>query len=522
MFYLSVFVKAYIFVNKYNRMTKRILPINFRIISKVISMLLIIESFAMLLAVPFSIYYGSRSLQFDTLMNGKDDLLALLLSAVGIFLVGAVGVAITKKGRKGEKKDIGKREGFVIVTLAWLVISLFGAVPFVLSGAIPSYTDAFFETISGFTTTGASILNDIESVPKGILFWRSMTHWIGGMGIIVLSLAILPLLGVGGMALFMAEVPGPTPDKIHPRVGTTAKRLWGIYVGLTLMETILLMFGGMSLFDGLCHSFGTLATGGFSTQNASLANYTPYIQYVVIIFMILAGINFTMHYFALRGMISKVKRDQEFKFYFTIIGIATLFISVVLILKNILPAEEAFRQSLFQVVSIVTTTGFVTYDYLQWPNFVWFVIVMLMFTGGCAGSTGGGIKISRLLLLLKNSRLEMRRQVHPNAIIPVRLNGRAVPQQLVNNVLAFFLIYFLIFAFGSLVMSMMGLDFQSAIGSVAATLGNIGPGIGIVGPVSNYAAIPDGGKWFLSFLMLLGRLELFTVLILFTRSFWKH
>jgi len=482
-------------------------------------MLLIIESFAILLAVPFSYYYGSRSLQFSTLMNGKDDLLALLLSAVFIFLTGTAGLIFT---RKGSKKDIGKREGFVIVTMAWIIISLFGAIPFVLSGAIPDYTNAFFETMSGFTTTGASILNDIESLPKGILFWRSMTHWIGGMGIIVLSLAILPLLGVGGMQLFIAEVPGPTPDKIHPRVAATAKRLWAIYVAFTLLETVLLMFGGMSLFDGLCHSFGTLATGGFSTQNASIANYSPYIQYVVIIFMMLAGINFTMHYFALKGMIKKVSKDQELRFYLAIILVSTIFIALTLILKNLHPVEEAFRQTLFQVVSIVTTTGFVTYDYLQWPSFIWFVIVLLMFTGGCAGSTGGGIKISRLLLLLKNSRLEMRRQVHPNAIIPVRINGRVVPQQLVNNVLAFFLIYFLIFAGGTLVMSLLGLDFESAIGSTAATLGNIGPGIGIVGPVSNYAAIPEGGKWFLSLLMLLGRLELFTVLILFTRSFWKH
>jgi len=482
-------------------------------------MLLIIESFAILLAVPFSLHHGSRSLQFSTLMNGKDDLLALLLSAVFIFLTGTAGLIFT---RKGSKKDIGKREGFVIVTMAWIIISLFGAIPFVLSGAIPDYTNAFFETMSGFTTTGASILNDIESLPKGILFWRSMTHWIGGMGIIVLSLAILPLLGVGGMQLFIAEVPGPTPDKIHPRVAATAKRLWAIYVAFTLLETVLLMFGGMSLFDGLCHSFGTLATGGFSTQNASIANYSPYIQYVVIIFMMLAGINFTMHYFALKGMIKKVSKDQELRFYLAIILVSTIFIALTLILKNLHPVEEAFRQTLFQVVSIVTTTGFVTYDYLQWPSFIWFVIVLLMFTGGCAGSTGGGIKISRLLLLLKNSRLEMRRQVHPNAIIPVRINGRVVPQQLVNNVLAFFLIYFLIFAGGTLVMSLLGLDFESAIGSTAATLGNIGPGIGIVGPVSNYAAIPEGGKWFLSLLMLLGRLELFTVLILFTRSFWKH
>ncbi|PID92840.1 MAG: potassium transporter [Bacteroidetes bacterium] len=475
----------------------------------------------MSLAIPFSIHYGSRSLHFSTLMNGKDDLLALILSAVLSLSVGIVGLLFSRK-RQQAKSEIGKREGFVIVTLAWLIISLFGAIPFILSGAIDNYTDAFFETISGFTTTGASILNDIEAVPHGILFWRSMTHWIGGMGIIVLSLAILPLLGVGGMQLFMAEVPGPTPDKIHPRIGATAKRLWAIYVILTLVETGLLMLGGMSLFDGLCHAFGTLATGGFSTQNSSIADYSPYIQYVIIIFMTLAGINFSLHYFALKGSIKKVTKDQELRLYLGLIAVATLYISVILFFGKIHHAEEAFRQSLFQVVAIITTTGFVSYDYLQWPSFTWFIIVMLMFTGGCAGSTGGGIKISRLLLLFRNGRLEMRRQVHPNAVIPVRVNKRAVPQKLVNNVLAFFIIYILTFVFGSLVMSLMGLDFESAIGATASSLGNIGPGIGSVGPVSNYAAIPTLGKWFLSFLMLLGRLELFTVLVLFTRSFWKH
>ncbi|NCD43446.1 MAG: TrkH family potassium uptake protein, partial [Bacteroidia bacterium] len=397
--------------------------------------------------------------------------------------------------RKGSRNDIGKREGFIIVTASWLIISFFGAIPFVVSGAIPNYSDAFFETISGFTTTGASILNNIEAVPKGLLFWRSMTHWIGGMGIIVLSLAILPLLGVGGMQLFMAEVPGPTPDKIHPRVAATAKRLWFIYVAFTLAETVLLMGGGMNLFDGLCHSFGTLATGGFSTQNASIANYSPYIQYVIIFFMILAGINFTIHYFVIKRLFNKVKQDQELKFYLLVLGISTLLIAGTLMLENVLPAREAFRHGLFQVVSIVTTTGFVTYDYLQWPTFVWFIIVLLMFTGGCAGSTGGGIKMSRILLLLKNSTLELKRQIHPNALIPVKLNNRTVPQELVNNVLAFFLIYMIIFAFGSLIMALLGLDFKSSVGSVAATLGNIGPGIGRVGPVSNYADIPLAGKW---------------------------
>ncbi|MBE0640798.1 MAG: TrkH family potassium uptake protein, partial [Bacteroidales bacterium] len=363
--------------------------------------------------------------------------------------------------------------------------------------------------------------SDIEAMPKGLLFWRSMTHWLGGMGIIVLSLAILPLLGIGGMQLFVAEVPGPSPDKLHPRIKETAKRLWVIYVMLTLIQTALLMGGGMSLFDGLCHAFGTMATGGFSTQNDSIAGYSPYIQYVIILFMVIAGMNFTLHFFILRGELRRVARNDEWRFYLTVIGISTLIITGSLLINRIFGAEESFRQALFQTVSIVTTTGFATTDYLLWPNLGWFIIFLLMFTGGSAGSTGGGIKMVRHLILFRNSFLELKRQIHPQAVIPVRMNRKPVSQDIVFNVLAFFLIYMTIFAGGSLVMAAMGLDFHTAIGSVIASLGNIGPGLGSVGPVGNYAGIPEAGKWFLSFLMLLGRLELFTVLILFSRAFWK-
>jgi trk system potassium uptake protein TrkH len=349
-----------------------------------------------------------------------------------------------------------------------------------------------------------------------------MTHWIGGMGIIVFSLAILPFLGIGGMQLFIAEVPGPTPDKLHPRITATAKRLWGIYFLLTFVQTILLMLGGMNLFDGLCHSFGTMATGGFSTRNSSIAGFSPYIQYVITVFMILAGTNFTLHFLALHGRFKEVTKNEELKYYLLTILIALIICMIALIPVSDSPIEQIFRDSIFTVVSIITTTGFVTADYLFWPVSLWFVLLLLMFIGGSAGSTGGGIKVVRHLLLFKNSRLEMKRLMHPQAVLPVRMNGKPVSPDIIFNVLAFFLIYIIIFAAGSLVMSLLGLDFESSIGSVAASLGNIGPGFGSVGPVCNFSHIPDFGKWVLAFLMLLGRLELFTVLILFSPSFWRR
>jgi trk system potassium uptake protein TrkH len=492
--------------------------LNIELILRIIGILLVIEGFFLVTAIPFSIYYGDQPFKW-AMFDGGHDFWPLLLSAIFTTSVGGLLYFIAGKN---VKKNFGKREGYIIVSSAWIIISLFGAIPFILSGTISNYTDAFFETISGFTTTGASILNDIESMPKGLLFWRSTTHWIGGMGIIVLSLAILPFLGIGGMQLFMAEVPGPTPDKLHPRITATAKRLWGIYVLLTIVETGLLMLGGMNLFDGLCHAFGTMATGGFSTKNTSVADFSPYIQYVITIFMILAGTNFTLHYLALHGKLKDIWKNEEFRYYSAAILITTVIITLSLTFIGNTGLEKGFRDSIFTVVSIITTTGFVTADYLYWPGALWFIIFLLMFVGGSAGSTGGGIKVVRQLLLFKNSLLELKRLMHPHAVLPVRLNGKPVSQDILFNVLAFFLIYVIIFALGTFVMSLMGLDFETAIGATAATIGNIGPGIGSVGPVDNYANIPMLGKWFLSFLMLLGRLELFTVLILFSPAFWKR
>jgi trk system potassium uptake protein TrkH len=452
------------------------------------------------------------------LIYGEHDSSAFLISSGINLAIGGLIVATTSKA----KKDIGKREGFIIVSMVWIVFSFFGSLPYVISGSIPSFTDAFFETISGFTTTGSSILNDIEALPHGILFWRSITQWLGGMGIIVLSLAILPVFGIGGMQLFMAEVPGPTPDKISPRIKQTAKTLWVIYLAFTVAETLLLWVGGMTFFDSICHSFTTMATGGFSTKQASIAHWpSPFIQYVIIVFMFLAGTNFTLSYFAIKGKFSVAFKDEEFKYYsfFTLGFTALIFIG--LLISTEFGVEKAFRDSLFQVITIITTTGYATADYLTWPPVLTMLIFLLFFFGGSAGSTGGGIKIMRIVVLLKNGYYELKRLVHPNAVIPVRFNKHSVDAKIVTNVLAFFIIYFVIFAISTVIFTLIEPDMESSMGAVATCLGNIGPGLGTVGPAENFYHIKPIGKWFLSFLMLLGRLELFTVLVLFSPSFWK-
>ena len=481
---------------------------NVRANINILGLLTGISGLAMLLALPFSLYYGSS------------DFRAILFSGLGTIVGGAL---VWFFSRTKGNQELKKRDGYLIVTAGWLVMSFVGAVPYVASGAIPSYTDAFFETMSGFTTTGASILGqEIEALPQGLHFWRAMTHWIGGMGIIVLTIAILPLLGIGGMQLYAAEVPGPTPDKLTPRVKETAKRLWIIYVALTLAEALLLMLGGMNLYESLCHAMATLSTGGFSTRQASVGAFSPYIQYVITVFMFLAGTNFALTYFALRGKPLRLWNNEEFRFYVYVSLVLIAVVTLGVYLGGDIGLEPAFRAAAFQVVSIVTTTGFGTADFTAWGPFLMILFFVLMFSGACAGSTSGGMKLVRFLVLLKNSYLELKRQIHPKAIMPVRFNGKAIPAEVVSKILAFFLIFVGIFVFGSFVMALMGLDFMTAIGSVAATLGNIGPGIGGVGPGDplNFAAIPDAGKWFLSFLMLLGRLELFTVLMLLTPFFW--
>lgn len=480
---------------------------NLKIIIRVLGFLILVEGVAMMLALAVSLIYG------------ESDSVAFIISSGICLSVGGVIVWFTN----GINRDIGKREGFIIVALVWVVFSFFGSLPYILSNSIPSFTNAFFETISGFTTTGSSILADIEALPHGILFWRSITQWLGGMGIIVLSLAILPVFGIGGMQLYVAEVPGPAPDKISPRIRQTAKTLWVIYLAFTLIETVLLWIGGMTFFDAICHSFTTMATGGFSTKQASVAYWSsPFIQYVIIVFMFLAGTNFTISYLALTGKFKSAFTDEEFKYYGLFILGFTLVIFIGLLITTQLGLEQAFRDALFQVVSIMTTTGFATSDYLLWPPFLTILIFALFFFGGSAGSTGGSIKIMRIVLLMKNSYYELRRLVHPNAIIPVKFNKRSVDSKIITNVLAFFMLYFIIFAVSTVIFTLIEPDMESAMGAVATSLGNIGPGLGNVGPAENFLHISPIGKWFLSFLMLLGRLELFTILVLFSPSFWKQ
>jgi len=481
---------------------------NYRIIGFVLGILLIVESVLMLLGLPFSFYHHDS------------DVLSLLISA-GITL--SAGMILAGINRKANP-EIKRREAYIVVSLTWVLLSLFGTLPFIISGVIPRFVDAFFETMSGFTTTGASILNDIESIPHGLLFWRSMTQWIGGMGIIVLSIAILPLIRVGGMQMFAAEAPGPTTDKISPRIKETARKLWLLYVGFTLVETTLLYFGGMNFFDAINHSLTNMATGGYSTKQASIAYFqSPFIHYVIILFMFIAGTNFVLSFYAITGKPKKLFHSSEFRFYLLVTVVSSILIAIGLYFNMNLPIEQSFRDALFQVVSILTTTGYATADYLLWqPASLWILLFLLMFIGGMSGSTGGGIKVIRIHLLFKNAYLELKRLIHPNAVIPVRYSGHAVAPQIVTNILAFVIFFIIIFLLSVLILSLWGLDFETSIGAVAASIGNIGPGIGGVGPAENFAFIPDGGKFFLTFLMLLGRLELFTVIILFTPQFWRR
>ena len=425
--------------------------------------------------------------------------------------------------KEHKNSEIKKRDGYLIVVGGWLFMTLFGSLPYLISGSIPDLTNAFFETMSGFTTTGSTILDDIESLPKSILFWRSMTQWIGGMGIIVLTIAILPLLGIGGMELFIAEAPGPSKDKIHPRIKETAKRLWIIYFGLTMLETIILMVIGLDFFDAINHSLTTTSTGGFSTKQASIAAFqNPWVETIIVIFMFLAGTNFTLIYFGLKMRFNKILKNDEFKWYITSICLVVITLTIYHYLVNEVTLLKSFREICFQVVSIITTTGYSTADYTMWGSFMSFIFFLFLFSGASAGSTSGGIKIVRIILLIKNGLLEFKRRLHPKAVIPVILNGSSISNQVTHNLLAFIFLYLFVFAIGSIFLSALGIDIITSISAVASSVGNVGPGIGKVGPSFSFNDIPNIGKWILSLLMLMGRLELFTVCLLFTPYFWKR
>lgn len=498
--------------------------INFKIIFQMMGVLMLFNGGFMLLSALVGYLYKDNAYQGITIAGISTITLGLLLRYI----------------TKNFSKQIKKKEGYLIVTMGWAFLTVTGTFPYLFTQAIPGFTNAFFETMSGYTTTGASILNDIESMPKGILFWRSMTHWIGGMGIIVLAIAILPLLGIGGMQLFAAEAPGPSADKLHPRITDTAKRLWYIYLGLTLFQALLLKLAGMTVFDAINHAMCTLSTGGFSTKNSSVAfwNDSPTIQYIIIAFMYIAGTNFVLSYFALKGQISKALKDEEFRYYSLLIFLTTVISAVIIYFyANVSQsptetqliahpmvlgeAESSFRHALFQVIAVITTTGFVTADFTIWTPFLSILFFILMFFGASAGSTAGGVKIVRHIIMVKNSILEFKRTIHPRAIIPVRFNTKSVSQEIVFNIMAFFILYMITFGLGAAVFGAMGLDFLTSVGTAASSLGNVGPSFSQLSPVNNYDSLPDLGKWWSAFLMLLGRLELFTVLIVMTPYFWR-
>ena len=494
--------------------------LNFKIISHLMGLLLMVNGGFMLLAAIVSWYY--------------EDGVTLQISAAAMLVI-FTGLIMMFFSR-GHGKELRTREGYIVVSFGWILLSLSGTLPFLFTGAIPSFTDSFFETVSGYTTTGASILNDIEVIPKGILLWRSLTHWIGGMGIIVLAIAVLPLLGVGGMQLFSAESPGPGADKLKPRVTDTAKRLWLIYFGYTIIQAVLLKIAGMNFFDAINHAMSTMATGGFSTKNASAAfwNDQPVIQYILIIFMFLAGLNFVLSYFGFKGNFRKIFRDDEFKWYTGFILLFS-FITALVIYFQADPglssiehpqvwgrAESAVRHALFMVISMITTTGYVSADYTLWAPLTGTLFFGLLFIGGSAGSTSGGVKVIRHLIMIRNGIMQFKRALHPHAVLPIRFNGSAVNNDIVYSVLGFFILYLLSFIVGAMVLALFGLDLLSALGGAATSLGNVGPAFGILGPVNNFQAIPAPAKWWCCFLMIIGRLELFTFLILFTPYFWRN
>ena len=481
---------------------------NLKVIGNIIGILLMINGFLMLTAVPFGIYHVESS--------WKGILLSSLInSAIGFFLYYST--------KNNQNKELRKRDGYLIVTSSWIIMSFFGMLPYLITGQIPGVANAFFETVSGYTTTGATILDDIESLDHGILYWRSLTQWIGGMGIIVLAVAILPFLGIGGMQLFVAEAPGVSIDKLQPRIKETAQRLWQIYISFTVVLFFILWAEGMDSFQAVNHAMTTFATGGFSTKNASIGYFeSPLIQYTIILFMFISATNFTLTYFAINLNFKKVINNEEFRIYFFFIIILTLIVFFTLIGIDSSYAEETFRSALFSIVSIITTTGFTTVDFTGWTEFITILFFILMFFGASAGSTSGGIKIVTHVILLKNSYNEIKKQLHQSAVFTHKFNNNKVPQSVVTNILAFMMLYVVIFSLGSIIMTILGVDFITSIGSVAATLGNVGPGIGEVGPSSNYNSIPNAGKYFLSLLMLIGRLELLTFLMILTPVFWKY
>ena len=491
---------------------------NIRLVVKTMGALLVIESVFMAIAMSVSFFYGD-----------PDDG-AFLVSTILTLVAGWIGIAIGT----GASSQVGEREGYVIVALVWVVFSAFGMLPYWLSGQIPSFTDAWFETMSGFSTTGATILDDIEVLSHGALFWRSMTQWLGGLGIIVLSLALLPMFGLGGMQLYAAEMNGISYEKLSPRIADTAKSLWITYILLTIAEVGLLWLEGMPIFDSVCHSFTTVSSGGFSTKNMSIAFYaSPIIDYTVAFFMLLAGVNFGLIILFFRGKPGRLWHDEETKWYLSAVAVVTAVLTIGLMVQWLMDSfvassneffshlEMSFREGLFTTIATMTSTGFAVADYMTWPPFLWVIVFFLMFTGASSGSTSGGMKWVRLMIFVKSGFAEFKRRIHPNAIVPVKLNGKPITQQTTNNVMAFLQFYLMILIVTVLIFCGTGVDFDESIGAAVSALGNIGPSIGQYGPAGTYALFPTTAKWVMTLVMLIGRLEIFTVLLLFTKALWK-
>ena len=478
-----------------------------RYILNVVGILILFFGLTMIFPLLIGLYY-------------KDQSVIPILKSMGITIIS--GILLHLSFRRAKAESISQREGIAIVAVSWTAVGLFGAFPFYLGGEFSTFVDAFFESVSGFTTTGASVLTNIEAVSKGLLFWRSFIQWLGGMGIIVLSVAILPFLGVGGMQLFKAEVPSPVPDKLKPRIKDTAMMLWKVYALISLAEVILLLIGGMDFYEALCHTFTTMPTGGFSTRNASIAHFNSvYFDIVIIVFMLLAGINFSLHYQMLRGKPLAFWRDTECRFF-----LGFVFLLIIIVSFNIYGSiyekiGQALRFGAFQVVSIITTTGFATADYEKWPAMSQLILLFCMFMGASAGSTGGGMKCVRVMLCFKFCYKELFALIHPHAVKQIKIGGKPVSDDIMRSILGFLALYMSIFAFCAILLAGLGVDFVTSFGAVAATIGNIGPGFGLVGPVENYAQIPCLGKWLLIWCMLLGRLEIYTVIILLVPEFWR-
>ena len=482
--------------------------VNFRIISKIIGSLLFLESFfmAICLAMAFSFH--------------EDDVMAFMTSTLMTFGSGCIFMFF---GHEAEN-SLSRRDAYVVVTLTWVVFSFFGMFPFLIHGSVPSVTDAYFETMSGFTTTGATVIDDVESLPHGLLFWRSLMQWIGGLGIVFFTIAILPSLVGGSVRVFAAEATGPMRSKMHPRLSTSAKWIWSIYLLLTIACGLSFWLAGMEWFDATNYSMSTTATGGFSTHNGTIFLASPLIEYLAILFQFLAGINFTLLYVSIfKFKVSTLFKNSEFKVYITTIIIATLWIMYLLLTRMGYDFELAFRSALFQVVSFITTTGLSNMDAGTWPHITWAILGVLMFMGACAGSTTGGFKSIRVMMLFKVLRNEFRHIIHPNAVLPVKMNGQSIPQSRLTTLLAFFTSYVIALALTTIIMMESGVDITNAATISISLISNVGAGLDTnIGPQMSWADLSIGVKWLCSFLMLVGRLEIIAVLVLFTRAFWKE